>query len=521
MNFLDKTKWSVERLCKAGIMALLPLVCCLIYCALQGQSFMNVYLPSGEWNDELLYYKQVEAILEYGYPYGYYGYNEGRAAYLSFGAWSPILVLPWVIWGALFGWNLFSSVLCNLFLLSAAIFVFVYLVNPDVKQLVLLAVLYGLFPMFNRYIMSGMPEIICFSLVIVFYGVAVSYLKEKASNGKLVWLFVLSALMTLMRPYLCLFIFLPGFLWVRKYKKWWAAVGSAVILLGTFGVYVAINALLGAKYLEPMFSVEWLTVTLEEGFFAGIKFVLYTLVHKGMQVMLWMIEGFKSGYAEGAFYTVFLTAALLLLVQCILSFRKKNETEWIVCGHSAFTFAGMFGALLLMYGLGDGSRHLNTFVVAGIFLITLTDTKYFAKTAVIGVLFIYLFTIKGDNPDFYQVPFATEERVEWMQYWENTFEAEMELDMEDVPNYNNVVIWVLTDSKGKSAPVLTKWQALYALPEGMGISCCYSDYVNENIHRLKGRYIATLSGGSVDENSREAGFEEIGRKGELVVYRVR
>ncbi len=521
MKFTGKTKWPAERLCKAAVMALLPLIGCLTYCAVQGHSLLDVYLPASEWNDELLYFKQVEAILEYGYPYGYYGYNEGRAAYLSFGAWSPILLLPWVVWGALFGWNLFSPVLCNLFLLSGAIFIFVYLVKPKVRQLLLLAVLYGLFPMFNRYIMSGMPEIICFSLIIVFYGVAIHYLKEKASNGKLLCLFVLSVFMTLMRPYLGVFMLLPAFLWIKKYRKWWSVTGSVLIILGTLGMYGVINILLGSEYLEPMFSVEWIRITLEEGIFAGAGFVIYTLAHKGVEVVLWMIEGLRSGYAEGAFYLVFLMAALLLLVQCILSFRKKNETEWIVCGHAAFTFAGMFAALLLMYSLRDGSRHLNTFVVAGIFLISLTDTRYFVKTAVMGVLFLYLFTIKGDNPVFYQVPFATEERVEWMEYWEETFEEEMELDMEAVPNYNNVVVWVLTDSIEEGAPVLTKWQALYAIPEGMGISCCYSDYVNENIHRLKGRYIATLSGGSVDENSREAGFTEIGRKDGLVVYRVR
>ena len=298
-------------------------------------------------------------------------------------------------------------------------------------------------------------------------------------------------------------------------------MGSAAILLVTFVIYALIHALLGAEYLEPLFSVEWVTVMLEDGLFEGVKFVLYTLVHRGMQFVSWMIEGFRSGYVEGVFFAVFMTSAILLFVQCILSFRKKKETEWVICGHSVFTFIGMLAALLLMYGMSDGSRHLNTFVAIGIFLIAITDTKYAAKTAVLGVLFLYLFTVKGENPLFYQVPFETPERVEWVQYWKDTFEQEIKLDKQHAPNYDNVIIWVLSDSKGDADPVLTEWQALYKVPKGMGISCCFGDYVNENIDQLKCKYIATLSGGSVDENCRKAGFEEIGRKGELVVYRVR
>ena len=201
MKLTDKTKWPVERIGKALLMALLPLVCCIVHCALQGRSLFEVYLPASEWNDELFYFKQVEAILENGYPYGYYGFNESRAAYLSFAAWSPVLVIPWVLWGALFGWTMLSPVLCNIFLMSLDMFLFVYFTKPGYKQMGCISVLYCLFPMFTRYMMSGMPEIICISLVLVFYGVAISYLQEKASNGKLVCLFVMSVLMTLMRPY--------------------------------------------------------------------------------------------------------------------------------------------------------------------------------------------------------------------------------------------------------------------------------------------------------------------------------
>ena len=68
---------------KAGLMALLPLLCCIAACAAQGGNLSRVYLPSSEWNDELFYYKQVEGILSHGYPQGYFGFNESHALKLN------------------------------------------------------------------------------------------------------------------------------------------------------------------------------------------------------------------------------------------------------------------------------------------------------------------------------------------------------------------------------------------------------------------------------------------------------
>lgn len=99
------------------------------------ESIGQVYLPSSEWNDELFYFKQVEGIVNYGFPLGYFGFNESHALQLSFAAWSPVLVFPWILWGLVFGWNLLSPVICNIVLMTVTIFVFVWLVKPTWKQL--------------------------------------------------------------------------------------------------------------------------------------------------------------------------------------------------------------------------------------------------------------------------------------------------------------------------------------------------------------------------------------------------
>lgn len=522
MNLKKIKEFNAGWFLKAFLMALLPLVCCLITCAINGQAIWDVYLPSCDWNDELFYFKQVEAIIHYGYPQGYFGFNESHALKLSFAAWSPVLVFPWVLWGLVFGWSLMSPIWCNLFLISLAIFLFVLLVKPSGKQLGTLAVLYCLFPLLTRYILSGMPEVICFSMLIVFYGVAISFLKYEQSNGKLVVLFVMTILLTLMRPYLLLFMFLPVYLWFRKYRKWWCLAGSAGIVLVTFGVYAMIGHYLSAEYLTPLYDTDFLEAFLNQGFMAGVKFTLSSLWYANLEFWARVIESFRSGLAEGAFFTMYWVVLILLGIHAVVSLRKKNDLERILSIHGTFAFVGMWFALLLMYNMKDGSKHFLTFIVVGIFLLSVLECKRFIKPAVVSVAFLFFLFIKADALFEYEIPFATTEKVEMMEHWNQVFEQEVSLELEQVPNYENVIIWVLSDSKGEGeSQVLVEWQPLYAIPEGMGISCCYSDFVLDNIGQLKSKYIATSADGRVDKACQEAGFYEISRRGEVVVYRTK
>jgi len=72
------------RFYKALLMAFIPLLVCAITCALQGYAIWDAYIPASDWNDELFYFKQVDGMVKYGFPYGYFGFNESHAEVLSF-----------------------------------------------------------------------------------------------------------------------------------------------------------------------------------------------------------------------------------------------------------------------------------------------------------------------------------------------------------------------------------------------------------------------------------------------------
>lgn len=519
-------------LIKAVLLALLPVLCCAARCAADGRSIGEIYLPAGEWNDELFYFKQVEGIVNYGYPLGYFGFNESHALKLSFAAWSPVLVFPWVLWGLLFGWNLLSPVICNIVLLTLACFLFVWLTKPSWKQLGVLALLFCLYTPFSRYMLSGMPEIICFSMLILFYGLAVNYLNRE-KIWKLVLLFLMAGVMTLMRPYLALFLLLPAYLWIRR-DRWKGALGSAAVLAVVLAAYVWIKHYLGAEYFAPLFFTDWAEAFFQQGFFGGIRFTLGKLYYMGKGFLSHMLQGARTGLASGAYFAGFIAMLLVLAWQCIADGRKlrrlsKQQTETaevrnrlIIQVHLLFSFIAMFFALLLMYKLTEGSKHLLTFLAVGIFVVSLMETKYFRKAVLLGAVFVYFYGYMAVDPYDYQAPFREEELVSRVEDWRDIFEEKLELSTEGAaPSFDNVVIWVFNDQHSDGSYENVAWQLLYALPEGFGISCCMPDYVTANLENLESRYLATLDGGQIDELCRAAGYQEIGRDGEMAVYELR
>lgn len=518
-------------LIKSLLLGILPLVCCLVYCGVQGRSLGEVYPPCSEWNDELFYYKQVEGIVNYGYPQGYFGFNESHALKLSFAAWSPVLVFPWILWGLVFGWNLMSPMLCNIALMILCCILFVWLVRPTWKQTGILSLLFCLYRPFVRYMLSVMPEIICFSMLIVFYGLAVNYLRREKAY-KLVLLFLMSSVMTLMRPYLLLFMLLPAWFWFRR-SRWKGAAGSLAVMGAVVGLYACIKHYLGAEYFAPLFFTDWVTAFFEQGLFGGIRYTAGKLYYMGKDFWGHTLQGLRTGLASGAFFAGFLVCTGVLAGQSAADLykirrdrkraaeaaqgeRPKNVLVHIEA-HLAFSCVAMFFALLLMYKLTEGSKHLLTFMAAAVFVISLMETRFYKKAVLVGVAFAYLYSYMAVNPYDYQVPFVQEDRKADVERWQELLGERLSLE-EESPDFKNVVIWVFKDTvDGVSAN--TAWQLLYALPEGFGVSCCMPEYVAENFDELKSRYLFTAAAGEIDGLCAQAGFEKVGEAGGMVLYR--
>nr|WP_300833918.1 hypothetical protein [uncultured Acetatifactor sp.] len=558
-----KTWWRRERgtCLRAAVLACLPVIACLVCCAARGQGIGQVYLPSSERNDELIYYKQVEAILEYGYPRGYFGFNESHALKLSFAAWSPALMLPWVLWGLLFGWNLLSPVLCNLFLLAGAMLLYGMLAKPDWKQTGIISLLFFLYMPFSWYMLCGMPEIGCMSLAIVFYGAAAGWLRRRR-GGLLAVMFALAGLLTLMRPYFLLFLLLPAYFWIFRDAaggsrgmadsggtgekgrasgrggkpgegriRWGAVLGTAAVFAAVLGAYAWIGHFLAAAYFRPLYRMDWLTAFFQKGLGGGLKNLFGSLYYSGREFVSYMKQGMVSGLPAGGIFCCYVVMLLILFWQSVKDVvalrrleaggerRRELGGQLALEGHLAFSFLAMlFATLLLMSNFHDGCKHLLTFLAAGIFPIARMRTVYWKKAILTGVAFAFVFSYHGAAFEAYQPTFYQEAVALGLEGFGADVERELALAGDAGPSYDNTVIWVLSDELPEG-PRYTGWQYLYALPPGFGINCCTAEYVTENFRSLRSRYLCVVPGGPVEEACRLMEYEEIAGNEHAVLYR--
>ena len=558
-----KTWWRRERgtCLRAAVLACLPVIACLVCCAARGQGIGQVYLPSSERNDELIYYKQVEAILEYGYPRGYFGFNESHALKLSFAAWSPALMLPWVLWGLLFGWNLLSPVLCNLFLLTGAMLLYGMLAKPDWKQTGIISLLFFLYMPFSWYMLCGMPEIGCMSLAIVFYGAAAGWLRRRR-GGLLAVMFALAGLLTLMRPYFLLFLLLPAYFWIFRDAaggsrgmadsggtggkgrasgrggkpgegriRWGAVLGTAAVFAAVLGAYAWIGHFLAAAYFRPLYRMDWLTAFFQKGLGGGLKNLFGSLYYSGREFVSYMKQGMVSGLPAGGIFCCYVVMLLILFWQSVKDVvalrrleaggerRRELGGQLALEGHLAFSFLAMlFATLLLMSNFHDGCKHLLTFLAAGIFPIARMRTVYWKKAILTGVAFAFVFSYHGAAFEAYQPTFYQEAVALGLEGFGADVERELALAGDAGPSYDNTVIWVLSDELPEG-PRYTGWQYLYALPPGFGINCCTAEYVTENFRSLRSRYLCVVPGGPMEEACRLMEYEEIAGNEHAVLYR--
>lgn len=98
------------------LFCLTPLISAILFCMMDGKMITDIYIPLGGWSDEITYYKQIEGILSHGMPRGYFGYNQSKALYGSLSVWGLVPLIPYVIWGKIFGWNYCSPIFANIFL---------------------------------------------------------------------------------------------------------------------------------------------------------------------------------------------------------------------------------------------------------------------------------------------------------------------------------------------------------------------------------------------------------------------
>ena len=483
-------------LAQTVVFGLFPLLCAMVYCMKDGHVPGDVFLPSSYWNDELMYFKQVEAVVSHGLPRGWFGFNEAHGSVYPFAAWSPVILLPWVIWGKLFGWSLTAPVYANLVFNMMALGGFALLAKPTVKQSVFVLGLLGAFTPYTRYMLSGMPEALCMSLGIWFVGLGISCIRNE-KLWKIVLITGVVLFLTLSRPYLGLLFLVPLWFAVKRYRTA-GVLGMTAVMGCTAAAYVWVTGACSSPYIEPIVETEWLRVFSVDGVGAGIGYIVSTLIERFFVLFDdFLKRAVKYGLFAGSLYAVTGLLALALALRGIWAFRVQKEKELRgLCLFQFIATAGMILALFLFYRMGEGSKHLMIFIVTGLLITAMLEERRMLLKVFAAALCLYFFVVKAAAPYDWQVPY--DDGALGQEAQELRQQAQKGMILKDTGDlYDNTVIWLASDFVGEES-VTAAWGLLYMIPEGYGINFCTWQYASEHLEELRSGYITVIPGGGID-----------------------
>ncbi len=516
-----KIAWNREQI-QTGILyvvlTILPWLCCAAYCLKTGNSIKDIYLPASQWNDEIIYYKEVESLVHFGRTMGFFGYAENHALIGGLSVWSPVLLLPWYLWGLLFGWNLLAPVWCNLALLTLAMALFCVLARPSKRQSLWIGIFYVLFLHFTRYALSAQVEVTVYAFLIIALGIVYS-LKRKFSYRKIVLLYVFLTLLTLMRPYLVLLSVIPGYLLVKRNKRFVGA-GVGIVLLQLF-LYFAMTHYFCSPYLdgEGLVSSSWLEMFFTEGFKGGLKNFLYIFLSSWNQYMgyIWSSISGGSSYAENA-GAMFALVFGLFCYKLACGVQKKEREQIIWNGFWIFYFIIMLLAAIYMFGIASGQKHMLCFVVLGLFVFAM-DGLEASKSVGLGLVMAYFFVFSTAGGGYaWGIPYVDLNIQKEIRDGETVLDKEIQLT-EDL-SFDNTIIWTFGDVVGDQL-VDTNWQMLYALPPGMGINMCLFDSLASDLSNVQSKYIFVVADGRTDQHCRKVGAKKLVEYGGSIIYQLR
>lgn len=494
---------------------LFPFVLCFIFCAIRKTSLFSLYLPNCYNNDCLFYYKITESMVNNGLPLGYFGFTESHALIGSLAAWSPIIFIPWVLWGKLFGISYLSMIICNICIFSIALCLFTLLSRIEWKQLLCLFVLFLCFPSICIHLMVGLPEAIMISVLLLLIGAAVRAEISEKKTWYIIIMLISGIYLTLCRPYMVVFLLLPCFYMVKK-KKVAGSVISLSIILGSLAAYFLIGHFFTADYFEPLFDLSLIKLVLQGHPVGALRKFVSSVTTMIPGIFEFCLRSFKTGWVSGTQYIVFFESFIFLIFS---SFKKENKEKRPVTVTFLIASFSLFLAIVFFLGkVNEGARHVWCYAIIGLVLIALTEfniKNIIAKALTMLLLVIFILRWSPDAID-YDIPFPNDELRADISYWQSVF-ANPDYSLSEDISYDNTLIWVIIDQKDNQS-VITDFHELYALPSGMGISCCYADHVLYETDSLKSRYIATVSGGNLDNFCLEQDYLEIGRTDNLVIY---
>ena len=446
----------------AAILALVPFAAVLLLLLRFHVPATELSIFNSPWNDELSYYKQIEAIVFHGMPRGFFGYNESRALVGTFGPWTPCLLFPYALVFRLVGMGTYRIVFTNLLLASLTLVGCSRLLRFGRKSVIAVSLLFLSCANFARYALSVSPELMVMLGVVWMLSFLLAY--ERTQEGKHLYAYwALLAFLTLLRGYYAVYALAGVCLARGKARK----ILTAAVALCSALLYFAVVHFFCSPYFRPLINVDLFRLLVS----SPLHFCTSSLVV--LRDGLLQTQGFAAAaLADGSLVGVFyLLTAVVVLASLLVGAINRNKTAVF----SAACLVLLVAALWLLYDVYSGSRHVMASVLAlGFIAVDSLCRTHRQGLAVLPLVCAMAFLTYCRETEFEIGPPRADGNVDGA-----VGNAGFEMAFSE-NGWDNTVIWTLG----------CDYRYLYALPAGAGINLCTGDYVVGNAGALKSKYIA-------------------------------
>lgn len=427
--------------CIILLFVLVPFWSAILFCLKDGKRISDIYIPLGGWSDEITYYKQIQGILSHGMPRGYFGYNQSKALYGTLGVWGLIPLIPYVVFGGLFGWNYRSPIYANLLFCVLGLWVICRLMRLSKKEMGALVAFWITNQFLNRYVLSGVVEASVIMQLMVITACGEYLLSEKIretgdrvfSPGKdrfvLAFCTALICMLSLARPYFAVLFLIPFWKAVIDKKKGWM-VALPILAIGTVILFFLNNHFFCSVYFTNIFSFEKLRAAGVVGFFGNI-------VDGAVEIarLIWYAIRYRDGV--GWYYLLWAIEMTVMLFSCVkhIARHKRPPRMFIV------TLTGnilILISIIELYSLGVGARHILSLVVVDAVLLVV-ESHFWVGPVLAGICVLSIVLTRGADP----LPYQNAAYVEYMESLEEVF-SEL-VTVTDEISYDNVVAMPTAD----------------------------------------------------------------------------
>ena len=383
------TSWAMHARKIIGGMPASPLFCCVplvIFALVLLWLKLNLFHWVPLWNDEVMWYVQIDSVLQSGAPLGFMGYNETHAEVGTFGPWGGAIIYAMACFGKLFGWRYWSPVVMNASYMTVANVVFLLFARPKGNIALKLAALNCILFVNVQYMFTGMSECTRFSMSIVLVGMF-CYLLEEENMSRKTYLAVLYAIAPVLLVFFssCYIMFsflfpVYGYVLFRHLNPKRCRYASFFILCCLVPAIVAFACLLVLNKTSSPYPGNTLQVYFSQTGLVALWNVFCKVVAENVKcASLGFVIGnatVKSCFVAGylIFYYLLCVVVLFKLVLSAKKEKRISPLDFLV----AYALVFFVSAFLLFYSTKSSwtyIRGLNVALVFGLYVVCVRNWR--------------------------------------------------------------------------------------------------------------------------------------------------